>query len=232
MSVRSRVLPVSLGAALMSALIAAACSEPASPPLATAEVLKVAPAASFCADGYPPPPPSDTSSTFAYDDGSTTMLDTEVRFLPAANVASTAGYVLEPRKLSVQTTFMVNDANGNGFISFDKVPSIISANARINLRDCIPTSGQGTITLPHNDGGKIVFDLRALGAVKGTASLCGAMTRVGCFDLYLSGGQRYDAGGALIDANVESTFTLGVPCNYTLEKYGVCTVPIVKEAIG
>lgn len=237
MSVRSRVLPVSFGAVLMSALIAAACSEPASPSVATAEVVKVSPAASFCADGYPPPPPTDTSAAFEYDGGAVTMLDGEVALLPASSIAATAGegFLRTYGGLAVQTTFMVNDANGNGFVSFEKVPTMISASARIVLRDCIPTSGQGTITLLRTDG-KIVFDLRAANAITGTAALCNPndleQQRLGCFSLGLSGGYLYDLYGRLLKTDATATFTLGVRCTYPMQDAGICTVPIEKEVIG
>lgn len=232
MSVRSRFVSVSFAAIAVSALVAAACSEAPSSSLATAEVAAVTSAAFACADaGYPPPPPSDTSSSFDYSGGSAS-LDGDARFLLASSAE--AGYVKTSEGLQVATQYMLNDGTGNGFIAFDRVPTMISANARLTIRDCQITGGKGTILLPMATGGTIKLDLSKLFYAGGiipcvrpptvsdeTAPRDEAATDLRCVSL--SGGDLVDTKGGVYPGRAPNvTFRVGVGCDDKQQAAGIC----------
>ena len=231
MSSRRPALFVLLAAVAASAVIAA-CSDVSSPGASRAEVVAAGPVSliSPCFDGNPPPPPSDTSSSFAYS-GEVAMLDAAPRLLPAAMTAS--GYLLESSAgggtLSVQTTYMLNDGNGNGFISFEKVPSIISANAKIFLRNCQPSGGQGTITIPVGSL-QLRINLAALSTEQIQCASSEVAVGTDCTQLTISGGTLYDpVKKANVGAAQPVSFQLAVPCRPELEAEGICStaVPVI-----
>ena len=230
MSSRRPALFVVLAAVTASAVIAA-CSDVSSPRVSRAEVVAAGPVSliSTCRDGTPPPPPSDTSSSFSYGDGGSdvSMLDAAPRLLPAA--MSAAGYLLKTSStggtLSVQTTYMLNDGNGNGFISFDKVPSMISANARIYIRDCVPTGGQGTLSIPRLDGTTIRINLAQLGADQLQCAKVDTELGVDCSQLTITGGRLYDAKLGDVGAAPAVRFQLGVYCTPAMQDAGICISP-------
>jgi hypothetical protein len=143
-----------------------------------------------------------------------------------------SGYLLEETAtggtLSVQSTYMLNDGNGNGFISFDKVPSIISANAKIFLRNCQPSGGQGTLTIPVGS-----LQLRInLGTLSASQIQCATLKdgTLDCTQLTISGGTLYDpVKKADIGAAKPVYFQLAVPCSAALEAEGICStaVPVI-----
>lgn len=232
MPLRSRVLPVSIGAVVMSALIAAACSEPASSSLATVEVANISPAALLCADaGYPPPPPSDTSSSFDYSGGSA-AIESDSPFLLAARAAD--GYLITAEGVQVATQYMLNDGTGNGFISFDRVPTMISANARLTIRNCEITGGKGIIMLPAAGGYTISLDLSKLLLAGGIVPCVRppttgevavdeeVATDLRCVSL--SGGDLIEPKtGAVVRPAPTVTFRVGVGCSLEQQAAGICT---------
>jgi len=231
MSSRRPALLVLLTAVAASAVVAA-CSDVSSPNASRAEVLAAGPMSfeSTCFDGNPPPPPSDTSSSFAYS-GELAMVDAAPRLLPAAMAAS--GYLLEETAtggtLSVQTTYMLNDGNGNGFISFDKVPAIISANAKIYLRNCQPSGGQGTLTIPVGSL-QLRINLGTLSASQIQCAISKTDASLDCTQLTISGGTLYDpVKKADVGAAKPVYFQLAVPCTAALEAEGICStaVPVI-----
>jgi hypothetical protein len=222
-------------AAVAASVVIAACSDVSSPNASRAEVVAAGPVSlvSTCYDGDPPPPPSDTSSSFSYS-GELAMTDAAPRLLPAAMAAS--GYLLEETAtggtLSVQTTYMLNDANGNGFISFDKVPSIISANAKIFLRNCQPAGGQGTLTIPVGSL-QLRINLATLSASQIECARAEAYVGTDCTQLTISGGTLYDPVKKVdVGAAKPVYFQLAVPCTKELEAEGICStaVPVIIKS--